>query len=247
MKRSMLFWFAACLVVMAGAGAQDYQREQRWAGQIVPSLVVGDAVRINTPAGRDFLGIYTETRGAKAAVLLVHSVGVHPDHGVIGALRASLADAGFTTLSIQMPVQGADAKMEDYYPAVFPDAAARIGAAARWLADKGQRKVVLLSHGMGSWMSNVYFEQTEHPPFAAWVNMGLTGGFGNMRNVRVPVLDLYGEHDLPQATRADWRRALTLRGIDGSKQVKIAGADHNYTGHEKELTASIREFVGALP
>jgi alpha/beta superfamily hydrolase len=228
------------------AGAQDYEREQRWASQIVPSLVVGDAVTIQSPGRRDFLGIYTETSGSKAAVLLVHGVGVHPDHGVIGVLRASLAESGLTTLSIQMPVAGAAAKMEDYYPALFPEAVERIRAGARWLADKGHRKIVLLSHSMGSWMSNVYFEQTEGAPFAAWINMGLTGGFGNMGNVKAPVLDLYGEHDLPQVTRADWRRRFTLRSIEGSKQVMIAGADHHYTGHEKELARAIREFIGGL-
>jgi alpha/beta superfamily hydrolase len=145
-----------------------------------------------------------------------------------------------------MPVAGAAARMEDYYPALFPEAVERIRAGARWLADKGYRKIVLLSHSMGSWMSNVYFEQTESPRFAAWVNMGLTGGFGDMTNVRVPVLDLYGEHDLAQVTRAGWRRRFTLRSIEGSKQVMIAGADHHYTGHEKELDRAIREFIGTL-
>lgn len=245
MKRLVGIALAACIGVAPAANAQDYEREQRWASQIVPSLVVGDAVSIRAPGGRDFLGLYAETRGSKAAVLLVHGVGVHPDHGVIGVLRVALADAGFSTLSIQMPVK-ADAKLEDYYPALFPDAARRIGAGAQWLADKGHRKVVLLSHSMGSWMSNVYYEQTANPPFAAWICIGLTGGFGGMDNVKVPVLDLYGEHDLPPVTRADWRRRFTLGGIEGSKQVKIAGADHHHTGREKELTAAIRDFLGAL-
>ena len=246
MKRLVGVALGACMIVASAAGAQDYEREQRWASQVVSSLVVGDAVAIKSPGRRDFLGIYTETPGSKAAVLLVHGVGVHPDHGVIGVLRASLAESGLTTLSIQMPVAGAVAKMEDYYPALFPEAAERIRAGARWLAEKGHRRIVLLSHSMGSWMSNVYFEQTESPPFAAWISMGLTGGFGGMSNVRVPVLDLYGEHDLPQVTRADWRRRFTLRGIEGSKQVMIAGADHHYTGHEKALAAAIREFIGTL-
>ena len=67
-----------------------------------------------------------------------------------------------------------------------------------------------------------------------------------MRNVRAPVLDVYGEHDLPQVLRADWRRRSTLESIDGSKQVRIAGADHHFTGKEKELAAQIRDFVSGL-
>lgn len=223
--------------------AQDYEREKRWSDEVVPGLVVGDALWLEGPGARKFLGLYTEARNAPAAVLLVHGVGVHPDHGVIGTLRASLADAGYTTLSIQMPVQRADAGLADYHPTVFPDAVQRIRSAGRWLAGKGFKRIVLVSHSMGSWMSNVYYEETPDAPFAAWVCMGLTGGYGSLRNVKVPVLDMYGENDLPSVTRADWRRRLSIGSIDGSRQVRIAGADHFFAGKEKELTAAIDAFI----
>ena len=112
--------------------AQDYEREKRWAAEVVPNLVVGDAVQLKMPSGREFLGIYVQSKAAKNAILLVHGLGVHPDHGVIGILRASLADLGYATLAIQMPVQKPAATADDYR-AVFPEAAARIDAGARWL------------------------------------------------------------------------------------------------------------------
>jgi alpha/beta superfamily hydrolase len=143
-------------------------------------------------------------------------------------------------------VQKADAQIEEYYPVVFPEAAERIRVAGGWLQERGYRKVVLLSHSMGSWMANVYYERTENPPFAAWLCLGLTGGFGGMRNVHVPVLDVFAEHDLPPVLRADWRRRFTLQSIEGSKQVRIAGADHSYTGKEKELAIEVRNFITAL-
>ena len=238
----------ACICVVLGVlslplAAQDYEREKRWSAEIVPGLVVGEAVWLDGPGGRKFLGLLTETQNAPAAVLLVHGVGVHPDHSVIGTLRASLADAGYTTLSIQMPVQKADAGVNDYYPSVFPEAVERIRSAAGWLEAKGIRRTILLSHSMGSWMSNVYYEGTPAAPFSAWVCLGLTGGYGNMRNVRVPVLDLYGENDLPNVLRADWRRRMTIDSIAGSRQVRIAGADHFYAGKESELAAAIDSFI----
>ena len=225
--------------------AQDYEREKRWAAEIVPNVVVGDPVHLKSPSGREFLGLYTKSK-SNTSILLVHGVGVHPDHGVIGILRASLAELGYTTLSIQMPVQKSDATVRDYYPTVFPEAIERIGAGARWLQAKGATKIVLLSHSMGSWMSNVYYEKTPDAPFAAWVCMGLTGGFGGMQNVHVPVLDMYGEHDLPPVLRADSRRRGTIASIAGSKQVMISGADHHYIGKEKELAAAIRDFIDGL-
>jgi alpha/beta superfamily hydrolase len=240
----------ACLCVVLliqslAAPAQDYDREKRWSDEIVPGLVVGDAVWLDGPGGRKFLGLLAETRDARAAILLVHGVGVHPDHGVIGALRTSLADAGYTTLSIQMPVQRADAGVNDYFPAVFPEAVERIRSAGRWLSAKGIGRTVLLSHSMGSWMGNVYYAETPAAPFAAWVCMGLTGGYASMRNVRVPLLDVYGENDLPGVLRADWRRRMTVDSIAGGRQARIAGADHFYAGKEKELTATIDAFIRA--
>ena len=248
---------AGLMAMPQRALAQDYEREKRWSEEIVPGLVVGDAVWLDGPGERRFLGLYTEAKSLRAggeglAILLVHGVGVHPDHGVIGALRTSLADAGYATLSIQMPVQKADAGIDDYYPVLFPNAGARIGVASRWLRAKGAARIVLVSHSMGSWMSNVYYEEmpdspdsgdSREAPFAAWVCMGLTGGYGNTRNVRAPVLDVYGENDLPSVLRADWRRRLTIGSMAGSRQVRIAGADHHYAGREMKLTAVIDAFV----
>jgi len=233
------------LLAAFSATAQDYAREKRWAAEVVPNLVVGDAVQLRLPDKSEFLGIYTKPDAAKKAILLVHGVGVHPDHSVIGILRTTLADIGYATLSIQMPVQESDAAPDDYV-SVFPEAAARIQAGADWLAAKGFARPVLLSHSMGSRMANVYFERTPGAPFSAWVCMGLSGDFGRMGNVKVPVLDLYGENDLPGVLRADWRRRLTLNTIAGSAQAMIKGADHFYIGREPQLAETIRDFLGRL-
>ena len=247
MKRLLARLLAlTCVLGAAIAQGQDYAREARWASEVKASLVVGDAVALKLPSGREILGLWTEAAGGRPAILLVHGVGVHPDHGVIGILRGALAEAGYPTLSIQMPVQGTDAKLDDYFPKVFPEAGERIAAGAAWLKAKGAARVVLLSHSMGSWMSNVYFENTPQPAFAAWVCMGLTGGFGGLGNVRAPILDVYGENDLPNVLRADWRRRNAIATIEGSRQVRIAGADHHYLGREKELAAEIAAFVAGL-
>lgn len=237
---------AAVLGAAAGlAGAQDYQREKRWAAEVTPALVVGDAVQIKTASGREFLGLYTEAKNAKAALVLVHGVGVHPDHGVIGILRTGLADLGYTTLSIQMPVQAKEAGVDDYYPKVFPEAADRIARAAEWLRSKGQTKLVLVSHSMGAWMANDYLDaQHAQTPYRAWVVMGLTGGYSwTMRRYKFPVLDVYGENDIEPVMKAVGRRKGALDAANGSRQVRITGANHHYEKREAELTAAIDAFV----
>ena len=57
---------------------------------------------------------------------------------------------GFATLSIQMPVLAADAPAQDYYPAIISEAAARIGAAAEWLRQKHEGKMVLVAAAAGA-------------------------------------------------------------------------------------------------
>lgn len=225
--------------------AQDHEREKRWADEILPSLVVGDAARIRAASGREFLALHAPAQGARTAIVLVHGVGVHPDHGVIGILRDKLNALGYTTLSIQMPVQSKEAQVDDYYPKVFADAADRIAKAADWLRGRGHGDVVLLSHSMGAWMANDYLDRAHRDtPYRAWIAMGLTGGYSwTMRSYALPVLDVYGEQDLAPVLGASGRRKLALKVSNGSRQVMIAGADHHYNGKEGELASVIDVFL----
>lgn len=214
------------------AAAQDYEREARWRAEVVGNLVVGDAVDIRGPSGRSFLGLHAEGKPGFASVLLVHGLGVHPDHGVIGTLRVALNDMGFTTLSIQMPVLASDAAGEAYHPLV-PEAAARIAAGAEWLRARGHRRVVLASHSLGSHFA---LKAVKELQFAGWACMGRAG---EVPPLALPVLDVYGEKDNPAVLQsAPSRRA--------SRQVMIRGADHFYTGKEAELARVLGDFISAL-
>ena len=230
------------------AAAQDYAREKRWADEVVPGLVVGDAVWLETAAGRKFLAIHAPAASPRGAVVIVHGIGVHPDHGMIGVLRARLTDLGWTTLSIQMPVQAADARSEAYYPSVFPEAIERIGRAGAWLEARGERKIALVSHSLGSWMSNEYFDAGGSSPFAAWACLGLTGGYSlaTWFSPR-PILDVYGENDLEPSVGAAWRRRLTLSSApEGSRQVMIPATDHFYAGKEQELARTVSGWLAEV-
>lgn len=262
MMRTMRNWRLILVLMLALATslawAQDYAREKRWADEVVPSVIVGDVVWLELAGGHRFLALHAAGKAGSPAMVLVHGVGVHPDHGVIGILRTKLHDLGYTTLSIQMPVaKGEGASVDDYYPALFPQAGERIATAARFLADKGHRNLVLVSHSMGAWMANVYLAQTPKPPFAAWVSMGLTGRFWDASAISIPlfdiewgkgklalpILDVYGENDLAPTLGGVKQRANALAHIPGSEQVMIKGADHHYAGKEDELVRAIDAFV----
>lgn len=248
MKRRRLLLTLGAMAA-AGSRAQDLAREQRWADEVVPTVLVGDPVRIRATSGHEFLGLFTPVAGARIAVVLAHGVGVHPDHGVIGALRTRLSDLGYTTLSIQMPIAAKEAVVDDYYPKLFPDAADRLARAAVWLREKTPASPVLLSHSMGAWMSNEYLDGAfATTPYRAWIAMGLTGGFSwTMRRFPFPVLDLYGENDLEPVRRAADRRRWALQPGNGSRQVMISRADHFYAGQEAALASAIDGFLRSLP
>ena len=248
MKDVLAICMAAFALAAGSVGAQDYEREKRWAEEITPGLVVGDAVRIKAASGREFLALHAEGKPGMPAIVLAHSVGVHPDHGIIGNLRARLNDLGYTTTSIQLPVQDRNAAVDDYFPKVFPDAADRMAKAAEWLRGRGHSKLILLSHSMGAWMANVYFDKAhEATAYRAWVVMGLTGGYSwGMRRYAFPILDVYGEADIAPVLGATGRRKFALNESGGSRQVMIPGADHSYAGREKELAVAIDTFVKEL-
>lgn len=235
---------AFCLIAFS-ANAQDYAREERWESEVVGNLVVGEPVKLSLKSGHAFLALYAPVPNAHNAIVLVHGIGVHPDHGVIGVLRSALADRGYTTLSIQMPVQASDASAEAYTPAVFDEAVERIAVAAAWLQTRGIRKFVLLSHSMGSRMSLAYWKTTKKAPYAAWICLGIPTAFSGLGGMPAPILDVHGEFDLPPVLAHAANRVHAMVSIPGSREVEIAGADHFYNGREMQLVDAIVAFLEA--
>ena len=88
------------------ATESDVGKEQRWAEQVIDSLLDGDEVWLDDGNGHEFLGILTEGESTEQAVILVHGIGVHPNWpDVIYPLREGLLEAGITSLSIQTKLQ----------------------------------------------------------------------------------------------------------------------------------------------
>ena len=247
MNRLSFIWLAFVLSVISpwAAAQTDIAREARWRAEVEPGLVVGDAYTLKTATGQPFFSIFTEGKQKQVAFVLVHGVGVHPDFGLIGRLRVLLADAGYATLAIQMPVLPKETTDGAEYASTFPDATARLASAHAWLRERGYAKVVLASHSMGAWMANVYFQQTPDAPYAAWIAMGVTGRILPLKSNSLPVLDLYGQNDLPVNLKSAWLRRAHLMLLPQSQQIMIANADHHYAGVEADVARAIVEFVAA--
>lgn len=218
----------------------DYAREKKWADEVVPGLVVGDAVYLQAPRGhRKFLTLFTPVAGTDKAAIVVHGMGIHPDWGMIGTLRAELADRGYATLSVQMPILAADATSEAY-PPTFPEAAERLAEAVGFLKAKGYSRLAIVSHSMGSRMSRAYLAGQPDPAVKSWASLGLS--VDDYGKLGLPILDLYGDNDLPPVLANAGKRRQSLASLD-SRQIAVPRADHFFTGREAEMLTAVADFL----
>ena len=224
------------------AQAQDYAREKRWADEILPTLMVGDGVWLAQRNGHRFLALYTVADKPRGAVIVAHGRGWSPDYELYGTLRTRLADAGYTTLSIQLPVLDGTAKLVDYIQ-TYPDARERFQLAVDFLKAMGYKNIAIVSHSLGASMANQYLIKTDDDSVKAWVFIGIINGLEEMFRIKIPVLDVYGSNDW-QVTRwgADERRAQILK-IAGSEQVEVPDAQHFFEGKEDALLRTITAFL----
>ncbi len=238
---------AALLVCCSGqAGAQDYEREARWAQETLAALVVGEPVQIEQKNGHRFMGLYTRpAKEPMGAVIVAHGRGWGPDFELYGVLRTTLADAGYATLSIQLPVLPGTAKIGDYLP-MFPDSNERFALAVRWLRAKGYKRVAIVSHSLGATMANQYLITAPDPGVDAWVFISIINGLEEMFRIKVPVLDIYGTRDWQVTRYGGAERRAQIDRHPGSEQVVIEGAEHFYEQQTDELTRVIAAFLGRV-
>ncbi len=234
------FGFSLSLAASSALAAPDYAREDRWAAEVAPTTVVGEVVYLSTPSRPRVLALWTEAPSAKGSVVLVHGLGVHPDWGLIGGLRTRLAEAGFSTLSVQMPVLAADAPREAY-AALQPEANERIAAAITFARSHGTQRVAVAAHSMGASMVNGYLATAGAARIDAFVPIGMWGDFAIAP--REPVLDVTAADDFAQVLESAPLRQPKLPRDGCSRRVIIAGTDHYMDNRHAELASALLPFL----
>ena len=184
--------------------------------------------------GGSFPGILREGAGSPAVgVILLHGRGQNPDGNVVGPLRLSLNDLGYTTLSIALPIpadsnsNGVLTDFEDYVAdvtgpnIVFPELYARVRAAESELQGHGVDRAVLIGFSLGSRMGAAFMARGAPGalPLLGYAGIGLyansidpLNGAATLDEIAVPVLDLYGSLDLTAVAGAGARAAAYASG-----------------------------------
>jgi pimeloyl-ACP methyl ester carboxylesterase len=231
------------LFLSFGALSQDYEKEKRWADDILPTLMVGDAVWLQQKSGHKFLSLFIDKKeNSKGAVIIAHGRGWSPDFELYGTLRTRLAEEGYTTLSIQLPVLQSTAILGLYVP-LYPDARERFQLAVDFLKAKGHRNIGIVSHSLGATMANQYLIRTDDTSVKAWVFIGILQGLTEMFRIRIPSLDVYGGNDWTVITQTAPERAALLKDLPGSTQVMVPEATHFFERREEELVKVITGFL----
>ena len=253
----MLLWVGAvCAQAQAGEGAVPYYaREARLAEQIVDMIFDGEPIWLDANQ-REFLGIYTEADEPEVAVLILHGRGFHPDWAdAVNPLRVELAEQGYSTLSLQMPVLAKDAKYYDYVP-IFGYAHARIESGIRYLEEQGHERVILIAHSCGVHMAMDWLGQVDEPAIDGFVGLGMGAtDYGQpmrkpfpLDRLTVPVLDLYGADEFSAVIRAAPQRLAQIEAAGNplSRQVVLPDTEHYFTDRGDALVEAVADWLGSL-
>lgn len=234
--------FVLLVLAAVPAFAQDYEREKRWSDSILKTLIIGKAEWLQQKNGHRFLALYTEAEKPRGAVIVAHGRGWSPDFELYGTLRTRLAELGYTTLSIQLPVLPSTAILGLYVP-LYPDARERFQLAVDFLKAKGHRNIGIVSHSLGATMANQYLIRTDDTAVGAWAFIGILQGLVETFRVKIPVLDVYGSLDWIVVRQGASERNAQIQRMAGSEQVEVQDAKHFFEDKEEELLRIVVAFL----
>lgn len=234
----------------------DYAREQRMADEIKDGIMDGKVISLND-GSHDFMAILTPAEHARGAVIILHGRGFHPDwQDVAHPLRTGLAEKGWTTLSLQMPVLEKEAKYYDYVP-LFANAGKRIDAGIAFLKQQGIAPIALAAHSCGAHMAMDWVDTKGDGEIVAYIGLGMGATDYQqplikpfpLDKMKVPVLDVYGEQEYPQVIDTAPERISMMQkaGNNYSKQMVLPASNHYFTDKGPELNAVITNWLNALP
>jgi len=241
-----------CHQIVLADQVPDYDREARIAEQIEPQVFDGEVVWLSD-GEREFLSIFTEAESAKGSVIVLHGRDVNPeDLNVAGPVRVALAENGWSTLAIQLPVLEKGKTYFDYLP-ILDTAIPRIEAAVDYLRTQGESLVVVAAHSCGAHMANNWLNQKGDSAIDGYIAIGLGATDKGQElktpfpigNIKIPVLDIYGENEFPAPlSMVETRKNLLMQnGHQSSTQIMVSGANHYFSDAGDELSEHLLQWL----
>lgn len=254
MYKIILLGLIAAILPAFEAAASDVAKEQRWRDQIVDSIMDGEAVDVMVD-GRGVLGIYTEAaEDSTKGMIIAHGIGVHPNWDqVVLPIRVEMAERGWHTLSIQMPILENEAQEQEYFD-IYPEGGPRLQAAEKFLQDRGVESWVYVGHSMGSQMTALYLSKGIPAQASGFIAVGMNAAQGDasvnaansLKKIDLPVLDLYGSEDLDFVVNTAEKKRQASAHNKAYTQKVVEGANHFFDGKNGELIEIVDDWSSKL-
>lgn len=188
---------------------------------------------------------------ALGGVVLVHGPWTNADSiEVIRPLRLGLAEAGWDTLSIQLPGVRAHNAAADWQ-AMAPQIDAHLNAALDWLGQRERENRVIVALGESAAIALRFAATRPAEQLSAVVMISSPAKLDDqatrdaLEKLARPVLDLYAQRDLRPVTDNAGRRAAAAQaaGLNGYTQRQITGALAGFAGLESMLLQVTRAWL----
>tara|TARA_R110002074_G_scaffold145034_2_gene293395 strand:+ start:19194 stop:19994 length:801 start_codon:yes stop_codon:yes gene_type:complete len=257
MSKSLLpfLTLSFCLLLSSISPASDLEREKRIAENIKDSIVVGNVLSLQAN-GTEFIGLINNEGGEKitGSVIILHGMGANPNAPqIIAPLRNQLAELGWVTIAIQLPLAAADGSIDDYL-ALIKESTPRIQTTLDYVQKNfPDHPCAIVAHSLGAVMATYFLSTQEKPSCATNVMIGLptlasdlpeANSVELLKKINTPIFDIYGSQDLASVkTMAPSRKMTMMKNNPLSRQVEIPGADHTFTGLDDTLVRSIHSWL----
>lgn len=239
-----------CAVTACGSSA---------AADPVASVAVSDAegerVRLET-ADESFDAFFRARQHGdpRGGLILLHGQNGHADGlDAIRPLRLGLSEAGWDTLSLQLPSAYRNADRARWL-ARSPQIIARLTSAIDWLKgrDIATRAIVAQGASGASALQWMVTQDTQGVRALVMISTPLSAddeidGLAALRQAKLPILDIYAERDIAAVLDTAPARRLAARDAKNTRfrQQAVAGATPGFRGLEAGLLADIRAWLSA--
>lgn len=237
---------------------KELSREQQIVEKLILTADADEIINLKASGGR-FAGLYkrAKTRESHGVVILVHGMGAHPDWpDVISPLRTRLAEFGWSTLSIQMPILSPEEPVAEYGKTLRL-ANSRMQAAVDYLHDWEIDPIILLGYSFGAAQAANYLASNKPEYIKAFVSVSMLAQkfikpeldvYKFISGITIPILDIYGEEDLEDVRRGidDRRLAANKNSNTGFQQIELQRSGHHYLGFEDALAEQIQIWLQNL-
>lgn len=237
--------------------ASNELREIQYAEAIEATVTVGEIVWLEANS-KKFLALYRETEEQEnlGTAIILHPMDGHPaQKKIINPLRTYLPEHKWATLSLQMPVLGIGAKVDEYY-ILFDDAKSRIQAAIDYLVAAKIKNIVLIGYGLGGTMAVYYInENASDTKVKAIAAISLIVPKSDHKNVQIieflnniqqPFLDIFAEFDAPEVTDSARQRRVAAKENDAFRQFEVKGEGHLFQHDEGLLVKRVYSWVNRM-